>query len=68
MKQQIIILILLHNFFIAFGQEKYSYHFEKIETDTIFEKDSIKNMVGGTELYAGKFFISYYFLKNWIKK
>ena len=60
MKQQIIILILLHVFFIGFGQEKYSYEFEKIQTDTISEKDSIKNMVDDVKLYSGKFFISYY--------
>jgi len=60
MKHQLILLILLHNCFIAFAQEKYIYEFDKIETDTIFKKDSINIVIGDATLFADKFFISYY--------
>lgn len=61
MKQRIIILILLHNFFISFGQEKYVYQFEKIETiDSIQEKEVLDDLLNDVKLFDNKFFISYY--------
>lgn len=61
MKQQIIILIFLNNFFIAFGQERYVYEFEKIEViDTIQKKEILNDLLSNAELFDNKFFISYY--------
>lgn len=61
MKQRIIILILLLNFFISFGQEKYVYQFEKIETiDSIQKKEVLNDLLSNVELFDNKFFISYY--------
>lgn len=61
MKQQIIILILLNNFFITFGQEKFVYQFEKIEAiDTIQKKEILNDLLSNAKLFDNKFFISYY--------
>lgn len=61
MKQQIIILILLNNFFITFGQEKFVHQFEKIEAiDTIQKKEILNDLLSNVKLFDNKFFISYY--------
>jgi hypothetical protein len=61
MKQQIIILILLNNFFITFSQEKFVYQFEKIEAiDTIQKKEILNDLLSNAKLFDNKFFISYY--------
>jgi hypothetical protein len=61
MKKRIIILILLNNFFITFGQQKYIYQFEKIEVlDTIQKKEILNDLLSNVELFDNNFFISYY--------
>lgn len=61
MKREIAVLILLLSFLISFGQEKYSYNFEKIvDIDTIYQKDTISSLLSNEKLFNGKFFISYY--------
>lgn len=61
MKQQIIMLFLLHTFISTFSQEKYVYHFEKIEAvDTIFKKEILDDLLKDVELFDQKYFISYY--------
>ncbi len=61
MKKQIFIFLLLHNFFITFGQELYSYQFEKIiSIDTIHKNEVVNNLLSDIELFNNKYFISYY--------
>jgi len=61
MTKRIIILILLNNFFVTFGQEKYAYEFEKIEAiDTIQKKEILNDLLSDVKLFDNKFFISYY--------
>ena len=61
MKYQIFILILLHSFTSSFSQEKYVYHFEKMEAvDTIYNKDIKDDVLNDAEMFDNKYFISYY--------
>ncbi len=63
MKHSISILILLFSYLFSFGQEKYSYEFEKLDiTDTIYNNEEIKSLKSDIEYsYSDYFFADRYF-------
>lgn len=65
MKQNIFLLIFILHFSLLYGQEKYSYPFEKIsKIDTVYNKDKIDDLINNSNLFEGTFFIGYYDYEN----
>ena len=61
--KKILLLIIIHFYFVSKGQEKYTYDFEKLGvTDTIYDNETIKSLKNDSQfIYADYFFVSRHF-------